>query len=197
LLPLIREFHWRPVIAGVCLHLAAYPWTSHRQYSALRASSWMSLQPAFRLLGPQPDAYKRFIRSKPKLSELERARGPGEIDPRVLGSRAFLAALPVRARYRSFQTFDSLARSVALSLGLDVPALAAPGRAHTVVLARAVLVWHCVHRRVATLSECARQLGRNKRTLQRAIARHRQMYPQYFSFEHMPDAAPILPAPLH
>ena len=63
-----------------------------------------------RLLGEDLNSYQQCM-SYP-LSDLEvmQSRGPGSVDPRVLGGRSFLASLPVRTFYRTARTIDDVAR---------------------------------------------------------------------------------------
>ena len=197
LVTLLRYLHWLPVHCGLCHDLGGHPWTSHDAYTGKHTFPWVSTRPALRLLGGGLNGYRRYRRcmSRP-LDDVEvaRAEGPGEVDPRVFGDRAFLASLPVRTHYRSTQRFEDVARSVALVLGVEVTEIGSARRAHRLSLARSMTTWQCVHRHIATVTECAVRLGgRNPRTLLRAVARYRSMYPKYFTLEGVPDAAPILP----
>jgi hypothetical protein len=193
LVTMLRYLHWLPVRAGLCFDPDDYLWTSHSAYMGRVNLPWV-LRPV-RLLRHGHNAYRRFMRRPLDEQEVTQVEGPGEVDPRVLGGRSFLATLPVRTHYRTVQGFGDVARSVALVLGVEVTEIASARRAHRLSLARAIVTWQCVHRHALTLGQCAILLNRNPRTLLRAIARYKSIHPGYFTIEGIPDAAPILPLP--
>jgi REP-associated tyrosine transposase len=191
-LEVVRYLHWLPVMLGLCACPIEYAWSSERDYSDVRKSRWLGTALVLGLVGDNRAVLRERLGQRPGPDDTARLmRGP--IDPRVLGGAAFLRSLPVRTLRRSSRSFADLQRSVARVLVVEPEDMPKRSRSARLMLARSVLCWQCVHRHVATVDECARELDRHRSTLLRGIRRDRRRHPQYFTVEGVPDLAPLLP----
>jgi REP-associated tyrosine transposase len=188
----LRFLHWLPVSLGRADSPGDYPWSSERAYAGERKYRWLTLDLVLDRIGGDRERYRRQMAERPGPEHAKRVM-LGPIDPRVLGSDSFLRSLPVRTRRRSTRSFSDMQGAVARVLAVEATDIPARSRDPVLMLARSVLCWQCVHRHVATVDECARELDRHRSTLLRGIQRDRRRFPRYFTFEGVPDLAPLLP----
>lgn len=75
---------------------------------------------------------------------------------------------------------EHIIQAVLSSTGVDLIELLSTSRHEPVVLARAAIAWHVTQRRLATLTDIAKQLGRYPSSLSVAIRHHRLKHPHMF-----------------
>jgi REP element-mobilizing transposase RayT len=123
LLRLIRHVHMLPVRSGKVTDPADHPLSSHATYAGTANVPWLTTNVALRMLGQRPEqarfAYTRLMLETPASGETQSFEHGGTDDPRVLGDREFMAAIPRNMRvYRSTYSLDQVIDTVTCTLGL-------------------------------------------------------------------------------
>lgn len=191
----VRFIHYAPVLAGLSSRAADYPHSSHATYAHAGEPAWLQTQALFRTLrqrGLSRAATLRFLSCTPSEQEIALLAPQRRCDARILGSDEFLKSLPrnVTPR-RSHMDLDRLSELVAHSQGVSRGDLFSASRERHLSLCRALLAWHAVERRVASLSAVAHLLHRDTSTLSKAITRYRSRKPELFRLDALHRFWPI------
>jgi hypothetical protein len=118
-------------------------------------------------------AYVDLVSSCPDTCDIELFRNGGTTASRVIGGPDFLAGLPRHLRkYRSKISLEQIIGAVTQALGVEREHVMSSSRRRDLALARALIAWFAIERRVATLTEVARRLNRDPSTLSVAISRY-------------------------
>jgi REP-associated tyrosine transposase len=147
--------------------------------------------------GGRPDqarfAYNKLMLETPAGGETQSFEHGGTDDPRVLGDREFMAAIPRNMRvYRSTYSLDQVIDTVTCTLGLERSEVLSRSRQRRLALARALITWYATERGVATLAEVARRLQRDPSTLFVAVERYRTLRPELFNLTALQDTGPLV-----
>jgi putative transposase len=188
LLPLTRFIHYLPVRSGLATSPKDYPHSSDRHYRQGSSSTWISTQRVQALLRASRTDYAVYMAQPPS------AHDSAQFDsfPQILGSDAFQAFLPRSVRLvRPALTLERLIQDIALSLEVDVQQLSSRSRARKPALARALIGWFAVERRVATLSDVARRFNRDVSALSKGIEHHRTRQPALFNVTALRHLTPL------
>jgi putative transposase len=176
LLRLIQYVHHLPVVQGLVSRPGDYAYASHRAYLGIAETPWVNTRAPLSALdvtqGPL-EAYEALMASSPAQCDVDLFRNGGRNDLRVIGGPEFLASLPRHARkYRSKISLDQIIHAVTQALGVEREHVMSSSRRRELALARALIAWFAIERRVATLTEVARRLNRDPSTLSVAISRY-------------------------
>jgi putative transposase len=178
LLRLIRHVHMLPVRSGKVTDPGDYPLSSHPAYAGTASTPWLTTNVALRMLAQRPEqarfAYNRLMFEAPASGEGASFEHGGTDDPRVLGDREFMAAIPRN------------------TLGLERSEVLSRSRQRRLALARALITWYATERGVATLAEVARRLQRDPSTLFVAVERYRTLRPELFHLTALQDTGPLV-----
>jgi putative transposase len=174
LMELLRYIHLNPVRAGLVSHPADFRWSSHHAYAGrVTAEPWLTISFGLELFAPDRvrahTAYRRFVESPeaPVFDEsMLVARASERQSHQICRPGAFVAP-PER------QSLESLIEEGCQRFGIEVVHLSSPSRETCLVQARAWIADEALVRRIATLSEVARALGRDRATLRFAMRQHR------------------------
>jgi hypothetical protein len=158
---------------------------------------WLTTNVALRMLAQRSEqaryAYRRLMFEAPASGEGASFEHGGTDDPRVLGDREFMAAIPRNMRvYRSTYSLDQVIDTVTCTLGLERSEVLSRSRQRRLALARALITWYATERGVATLAEVARRLQRDPSTLFVAVERYRTLRPELFNLTALQDSGPLL-----
>jgi putative transposase len=178
LLNLLRYIHLNPVRAGLAASPAAYPWTSHHAYTAMRSEPWVTTN--FALAQFSTDrarairAYTRFVNE----ADLD-ARSPLEdsnaSDRRILGSDDFARGLLGQNwKPKSRKSVDVLIQEACGHFNCTRDELISQSRKSHLVAARGWVVHEAVTGRIASIAEVARKLNRDESSLRHALTIHAQ-----------------------
>jgi hypothetical protein len=171
--------------------------SSHQAYLGMTNTAWLTTSVALRMLGQRPEqarlAYEQLMVEAPPPGEGASFEHGGTDDPRVLGDREFMAAIPRNMRvYRSTYSLDQVIDTVTCTLGLEKTEVLSRSRQRRLALARALITWYATERGVATLAEVARRLQRDPSTLFVAVERYRMLRPELFNLTTLQDSGPLL-----
>jgi putative transposase len=123
-LALLRYIHLNPVKARIVRDPADYPWSSHRAYLGTESIAWLTTTFGLSLfstdLARARRAYRQFILQS-SADELNPEEQSHPDDPRILGTDAFIASIPL-ALQTSQPPDARSARSVDLPPTLDLAA---------------------------------------------------------------------------
>jgi REP element-mobilizing transposase RayT len=123
-LALLRYIHLNPVKARIVRDPADYPWSSHRAYLGTEPIAWLTTTFGLSLfstdLARARRAYRQFILQS-SADELNPEEQSHPDDPRILGTDAFIASIPL-ALQTSQPPDARSARSVDLPPTLDLAA---------------------------------------------------------------------------
>jgi REP element-mobilizing transposase RayT len=197
LLKLIRHVHLQPVRAGRVTDPGEYAFSSHAAYMGTANIPWLTTNVALRMLAQRPEqaryAYKRLMFETPTVEEGIAFERGGVDDPRVLGDREFMAAVPRNMRvYRSTYSLEQVIDTVSCTLGVERSEVLSRSRQRRLALARALITWYATERGVATLAEVSRRLQRDPSTLFVAVERYRTLRPELFNLYALQDSGPLL-----
>jgi REP element-mobilizing transposase RayT len=197
LLRLIRHVHMLPVRSGKVTDPADYALSSHLAYAGTANVPWLTTNVGLRMLAQRPEqarfAYNRLMLETPAGGETQSFEHGGTDDPRVLGDREFMAAIPRNMRvYRSTYSLDQVIDTVTCTLGLERSEVLSRSRQRRLALARALITWYATERGVATLAEVARRLQRDPSTLFVAVERYRTLRPELFNLTALQDTGPLV-----
>lgn len=194
LLRLVRYIHHMPVLDALSNEPGSYPFTSHIAYLGRTETPWLTKRTALRLMNgcDHNSEYAEFMASAPSQEDSALFEHGSKHDARIVADTEFLENLPRRLRvYRSKLTLDQIIQTVTCRLGVDREHVLSNSRQREVTLARALIAWYATERRVATLSEVARQLRRDPSTLSVAISRYRLCRPELFKLTALHDLVPL------
>ena len=197
LLSAVRHVHYAPIHHSFASHINRYHYSSAAAYAHPSEAEWIdtaSVCEIARSQGYTSETLETYLHTRPPEEELQLWDPTGKPESRVLGDTAFRARLTYSHRDpRARPTLQELIALVARSLGLDERDLYARSRAHVATLARALVTWHAIERRIATLSQVAREFGRDASSLSKAIQRHRRTYPHLFVLNALHRFVPLDP----
>ncbi len=196
LISAVRCVHHAAVREGLAAHPAAHASSSYTAFAGGAQVRWLTTE---RVL-----ALARRAQRETRAELLEIVGAPPEPDEaavlsaearaiRVLGPPEFLRSLPRElGMYRTTTTLEQVIDSVVLTLGADRTAVLSRSRRRDLTLARAMIAWHAVERRVANLSTVARRLNRDPSSLSVAAARYSEKRPELFELGALKMAGPLL-----
>lgn len=193
LLELLRYVHYIPVFAGLVSEPGAHECSSHRVYLHRRYADWLDLSGALRLGGLEENqvAYHRFM-AQPPSPEIRSLFDRGRQLPTIVGGGDFLAALPRSLRrYTPKLSVDDVLNRVSILLDVSRDRILSSSREHDLALARALIGWYSIERRISTLLGVAHFLHRAPSTLSTGISRYRELRPDLFSLDVFRYQAPI------
>jgi REP element-mobilizing transposase RayT len=167
LLVLLRYIHLNPVQAGLARAAGDYRWSSHCAYAGGSVESWLTTDFALGIFAPEraqaQAAYRRFIgEGDPHWLPDEK---PTELESTLRLASPSLEYLRAPPR----QTLESLLTEAAERFGVPMDEFMSLSRDNDVVRARGWIGREAVKRRVASLSDVARLLGRDRATLRYAM----------------------------
>ena len=192
LLSLVRYLHHLPVLQRCARSVQEYAESSDAAYRHAKSRCWLTTRRVARLIDREFGSYEHWITARPSIADVDLFEAGSSCDPRVVGSSEFIAALPRETRaYRTTATLDQAIDTVACRLGLDRELILSRSRERELTLARALITWYAIERRIAPLSEIARRLRRDASTLSVGIRRARARRPDLFDMEALPDLVPL------
>ena len=196
LLPAVRYVHQAAVREALARHPAEYLCSSYPACIGSAQVRWLTTDRVLALARKdhrETRADLRDIIGRPPGQD-EAAAFSGEARAtRVLGTPEFVRSLPRDlGMYRTTTTLDQVIDSVVLTLGADRSAVLSRSRRRDLTLARAMIAWHAVERRVANLSTVARRLDRDPSSLSVATARYSEKRPELFELGALKMAGPLL-----
>lgn len=176
LLKLIQYVHRIPVSTGLARSPGEYAYSSHRAYVGNADTPWISVRAAMAAFSADEDSastFEELIARCPEERDIELFRNGGTTASRIIGGPDFVASLPRHLRkYRSKISLEQIISAVTQALGVDREHVMSSSRRRDLALARALIAWFAIERRVATLTEVARRLNRDPSTLSVAISRY-------------------------
>lgn len=178
LLQAIRYVHLNPVNGGLVVSPDEYRWSSHGDYLGRRRRQWVQTSFALRMLHEdEPRAraiYRKFVLQG--LGDAERM-SDADWNTRETESReqvsARAALLPPPTREPPL-ALKQIITGVCQELGLAAEDLSCASTSRRLVAARAEVARRAIDRRVASLSDIARQFNRSVAALSRAVDRRRR-----------------------
>lgn len=191
---LVRFVHQVPVLALLCDSPASYPYSSWAIYAAARRASWLNTRRVREILAARDEhgPTVEFMRKMPSVREIALFTAPGRGESRIIGNDAFIGSLPRRLHTpRTRLTLEQLIEQIAVMQNVSRAEILSRSRRHAVVLARVLIAWHAIERRVATLEQVAHRLGRDSSTLSKTIARARTQHPHLFRLDALHHLAPL------
>jgi putative transposase len=195
LLKLIHYVHHIPVLTGLALRPEEYGYTSHRTYLGLADKPWVNTRAALSGVELEQDskvAYAELMAHGPIDDDVDLLRHGGKSTSRIIGGPEFLAGLPRQARkYRSKVSLEQIIHAVTQALDVDRQHVMSSSRRRDLALARALIAWFAIERRVATLTEAARRLNRDPSTLSVAISRYSVSRPDLFRLNSLHYLTPV------
>lgn len=196
LLPAVRYVHRAAVREGLAVHPTEHVHNSYAAFAGGAQVRWLTTERVLVL------ARRAQRQSRAELLEIvgaplhpdEAVVFSGEAKTiRVLGTPEFVRSLPrEHGMYRTTTTLDQVIDSVVLTLGADRTAVLSRSRRRDLTLARAMIAWHAVERRIANLSTVARRLNRDPSSLSVAAARYSEKRPELFELGALKMAGPLL-----
>jgi REP element-mobilizing transposase RayT len=196
LLSAVRYVHHAAVRKGLAAHPTEHVCNSYAAFAGGAQVRWLTTERVLVL------ARRTQRERRAELLEIVGAPpGPEEATVfsgqaraiRVLGTPEFVRSLPRDlGMYRTTTTLDQVIDSVVLTLGADRTAVLSRSRRRDLTLARAMIAWHAVERRVANLSTVARRLNRDPSSLSVAAARYSEKRPELFELGALNMAGPLL-----
>lgn len=163
------------VKAHIVSDRADYPWSSHRAYLGREVLPWLTTDFALSLFSKDllqaRTAYQRFISEPGDDDDLDiECRSK---DSRILGTDRFVESLPfIPYTPRSSLTLAQLAELVCQRHGVCCSTLRSRSRARSLSAVRIDFAIQAVDRRIGTLADVARFLGRDPSALTRLLSRH-------------------------
>ncbi len=198
LLKLIQYVHHIPVLSGLAEHPDEYAYSSHRAYVGATETPWVNTRAVMAALGADEDSratYDEIIASCPDIRDIDVFRNGGSTASRIIGGQDFHAGLPRHLRqYRSKISLEQIIGAVTQALGVDREHVMSSSRRRDLALARALIAWFAIERRVATLTEVARRLNRDPSTLSVAISRYSVSRRDLFRLNSLHYLTPLGPS---
>ena len=174
-LTLLRYIHLNPVRASMVEHPRNYPWSSHHAYSGAATPPWLTTDFTLSMFhaqrGPAIAAYEYFIDADvahPSPSPLLECDGED-----VLGSDEFMRKLGYKPRpQRSAQTLPELIAEACTRFDVPEAALLSSDSRRELSRVRAWIAHEALDRRICSLSQVARCLGRNESAVRQSLRRN-------------------------
>jgi putative transposase len=196
LLPAVRYVHHAAVREGLAAHPTEHVCNSYAVFAGGAQARWLTTERvlvlARRAQRDNSASLLEVVGAPPDPEEAAVFSGQARAI-RVLGTPEFVRSLPRElGMYRTTTTLDQVIDSVVLTLGADRTAVLSRSRRRDLTLARAMIAWHAVERRVANLSTVARRLNRDPSSLSVAAARYSEKRPELFELGALKMAGPLL-----
>ena len=192
---LVAHLHFLPVRAGIASEPADYLHSSYRAYAGLAPLAYLDNKWAEEASdgdSQHEEAGRAGFATPPCETHTSLLQDCVSSRSGILGDPDFRASLPRQARSpRSQWSLESIAAHIAQVHDVTLANLRSRSRRQELVVARAVFAWYATERRVASLSEVARYLGRSASSLTRAVARHQRLQPELFSMHAFAPLAPV------
>lgn len=175
LLELLRYIHLNPVAARLAARPHDFRWSSHHAYLGVAVDPWVTTEFALRMFADSPSRararYREFLNCEVATlkSPLDEARGEGD---QFLGSDEFIQRVSHPARRAASTTLGAIIEAACAEFGLDRARLGAVARSELVTRVRARVAARALDLGVASLSEVAREVGCDRKTLRDAIRRY-------------------------
>ena len=189
---LARHIHHLPVHAGLTASSTHYQHSSIGAYLGSRPIAWLNTKAVLKTLegrGMNLTTSRTYLQSTPLPEESAHFDSKPLARTRILGDSRFIERLPRRHRQTPPRlTITQLTEVVARSQDVAKTEIFSTSRRREVVLARSLIAWHAMQRRIASLAQVSAYLGRDPSTLSKAIIRHRRQHPRLFrldAFSHM------------
>lgn len=183
---LVRFIHHAPVRTGSAPFADQHVYSSHALHVSLAENGWIETRAAWTTLqnrGLSPAAAREFLSAAPTPSESALFSSPAR-RVAVIGREVYRQSLPHGLRPRGSRlTLDQLIDVVARSQSLRRTDILSASRERRLSLCRALIAWHAIERRIASLREVSSMLGRDASTLSKAITRHRDGNPELFRLD--------------
>lgn len=195
LLELIRYVHYVPVYSGRAVDPFAYDRSSCNAYLRGECAPWLDTSIGLGLLSNREDAGHAFMQfmAQPSPASVRTLFGPSRQLSRILGGREFLATLPRSLRQHTTSlSLDDVVAQVSVLLGISRERILSRSQQRDVVLARALVGWYSMERRIATLQAVARYFRRAPSTLSVGIYRYRCARPDLFVLDVFRHQTPIV-----
>jgi putative transposase len=172
-LAVLRYIHLNPCEAGMVGSPDDYRWSSHHAYVGREMLAWVTTEFGLGMLGKTIDqarlAYHSLLEGR---TEKASTKWLPSIDSRVIGTDRFLASLPPpRIPQRSTLTLSELSIQVCARHSLSIEAVRSRSRARYLSAARAEIARFAIERKIASLHEVARFLGRGPSSLHSLMRR--------------------------
>lgn len=187
---LVRYIHHAPVRANEATTPDDFPHSSHHAYAETASPAWLDRDTVRQLLHEQGLTtrlqQRAWLDTPPTAEELTLFGRNGTRHTRILGDAEFSQRLPRAhrpARSPATLTLMQLIEAIAIQQNATKEEILSLSRRRTSSLARALVAWHAVERRIATLGEVARLLQRDPSTLSKAVTRHRERHPALFRLD--------------
>jgi putative transposase len=174
---LLRYIHLNPVKAAIVEGPEDYLWSSHRAYLGQVTVPWLTTEFGLglfsRSLASARQLYRQLMLQPCYASEERILSDTHPDDPRVIGSDRFLASLPFQPMLpRSPLSLEELASEVCRRNGLAVENVRSSRRDTMLTDTRLEIARRAINGRIASLSQVARFLGRNRSSLSELLSRH-------------------------
>lgn len=178
LLELVRYVHLNPVRAKVVELPESYPWTSHGAYGGTQTLPWLTTQTVLSMFSRRRAqairAYQAFVADGIAGGRREAFHGEGIEDSRILGDERFVAGVVGETDVPVRVSVAEVVSAVCERYGMEVGALALPGKNQTLSRARGMAAWIIQGLPSTTLTELARTTGRDLSSLS-ALARRLEL----------------------
>ena len=192
---LVRYIHHLPVHAGLAPAATHYDHSSVGAYLGTRSIAWLSTKAVLKTLegrGMNLTTARAYLRAPPLPEESALFNSKPLARTRILGDSRFIESLPRRHRHTSPRlTLTQLTEVVARSQDVARTEIFSTSRRREVVLARSLIAWHAMQRRIASLAQVSAHLGRDPSTLSKAIIRHRRQHPLLFRLDAFSHLLPL------
>jgi hypothetical protein len=183
------------------VHPDEYVYSSHRAYLGIAEAAWVSARAALATLDTEQDptaTFEQLVTHRPDARDIELFRSGGATTSRVIGGPEFQAGLPRHLRkYRSKISLEQIIGAVTQALGVEREHVMSSSRRRDLALARALIAWFAIERRVATLTDVARRLNRDPSTLSVAISRYSVSRRDLFRLNSLHYLTPLGPTEAH
>ena len=192
---LVRHIHHLPVQAGLTARATHYPHSSIGAFLGIRPIAWLSTKAVLKTLqarGMNLTTARAYLQSTPLPEESALFSSKPLARTRILGDSRFIQSLPRRHRHTSPRlTLTQLTEVVARSQDVAKTEIFSTSRRREVALARSLIAWHAMQRRIASLAQVSVHLGRDPSTLSKAIIRHRHQHPRLFRLDALGHLLPL------
>lgn len=170
LLQAVRYIHLNPVIAGMVMDPANYPWSSHRHFLGAPAPEWLSVHQVLARFGGSGHeamaAYVAYV-GAPR-TECPVSRWVNRAPHKSTEG----AAAPESTRLRPAPGLEALLTEIAGRHGVSPAELRSQSRKRSLSLPRAALAHAALNSGTATLTEISAFLGRAPSTLSWLLQRY-------------------------
>jgi REP element-mobilizing transposase RayT len=170
LLELVRYIHLNPVTANLAADPASYLWSSHHNYLGRRNESWVTCSFALEMFGSSLEkaiaAYLDFVGSEDALEW----RPPEEAGRAPKEKRApVISPSPSPTQLQSQTRLHNLIAEACRRFEVSLDQLQSPARDPYLAKVRGWIASQARQRRITSLAEVARALGRDEGTLRYAM----------------------------